>query len=168
MWTTYLDRAFDRRSISGTVTKLNGAPCLWRSQKQKSTSLSTTESEFIAATEAAKDGLWLTTLFKELKIQVKPTIYVDHQSALKLIKNPTFHMRSKHIDTRFKIIQESYQRKQLEFLYVSSENELADILTKVLAKPTFNRLIQQLGLTTCSKLNSQWLFSQFTSLPHAH
>lgn len=101
-----------RRSVSGLLCKLNGGPILWASQQQKSVSLSSTESEYISATEGAKSALWLRSLFRELNIKITPTIYVDNSGALELIKNPKFHKRSKHIHTRFMFIRETFERNK--------------------------------------------------------
>lgn len=135
-----------RKSVSGSVTKFNGGPILWSSKQQKSISISTTESEFISATEGAKDALWLNSLFKELKIDLKPRLLIDNQSALKLIQNPQFHMRTKHIDVRYKFIRETYQLKQINFEYISTDKQLADLLTKPLPRPVFQKLLSLLGL----------------------
>ena len=83
----------------------------WSSQLQWSMELSTTEAEFIAASEEAKELLWLKRLLDELGgkgIEV-PTLYVDNVSAVKLAKNPEFHKRSKHVEVRYFFVRECYQ-----------------------------------------------------------
>ncbi|KRZ65887.1 Retrovirus-related Pol polyprotein from transposon TNT 1-94 [Trichinella papuae] len=95
-----------RRSRTGVVCMCAGGAVLWHSQKQRSVALSTTEAEYVAASEAAKDMMWLMTLFAEVtKVKQKPILFVDNMGAVKLSKNPEFHKRSKHIDVTSRTVQ---------------------------------------------------------------
>jgi hypothetical protein len=78
-----------RRSMSGVVAVYAGSAIAWSSKLQRSVTLST-EAEFITASEAAKELLWLKSLLGELdgKVSEVPTLYVDNASAVKLAKNP--------------------------------------------------------------------------------
>ncbi|UYV78722.1 hypothetical protein LAZ67_16002545 [Cordylochernes scorpioides] len=88
-----------RRSTSGVVCKLAGGAISWLSQKQISVSLSTTEAELVAASNTAKEVIWLNRLFSEISpLNEQPIIKVDNASTIKLIKNPEFHKRTKHIE----------------------------------------------------------------------
>nr|GEW80631.1 ribonuclease H-like domain, reverse transcriptase, RNA-dependent DNA polymerase [Tanacetum cinerariifolium] len=73
------------------------SPISWSTQKQATVALSSCESEFIAATAAATQALWLKRLLSRLthSDEEKITILVDNKSALALMKNPVFHGRSK-------------------------------------------------------------------------
>ena len=69
---------------------------------QPTVAMSTTEAEYMAATEAAKEALWFTGLVRELGIQqVRVPLYCDSQNAIYLVKNQVYHARTKHIDVRF-------------------------------------------------------------------
>jgi hypothetical protein len=69
---------------------------------QSTVAMSTTEVEYMAVAEAAKEGLWLIGLVRELGIQqVGVPLYCDNQSAIYLAKNQVYHARTKHIDVRF-------------------------------------------------------------------
>lgn len=96
-----------RRSTSGYVFKYNDGIISWSSERQKSVSISTMEAEYIAASEATRELVWLNRLLKEiLANDMKiPIFYMDNQSAIRLIKNPEFHKRSKHIEIRFHLIR---------------------------------------------------------------
>jgi len=61
-----------------------------------------TKAEFMAASEGAKELLWLKRLLGELggRGSEVPTLHVDNASAVKLAKNPEFHKRSKHVEVR--------------------------------------------------------------------
>ena len=136
-----------RRSTSGAVCKFAGGAVTWLSQKQKCIALSTTEAEIIAANEAAKDVIWLKRLFSDLTDLVDlPVLRCDNIGAVKLGKNPEFHKRSKHIDTRYLWIRERYISGDLKLEHVAGDNQAADILTKPVPKPKFQRLKKLMGL----------------------
>ncbi|CAL0313725.1 unnamed protein product [Lupinus luteus] len=80
----------DRESTSGYVFSMFGAPISWSSKKQDVVALSTCEAEYIAACNAAHQGLWLTSLIAELKCGElgKFELRVDNKSAINLAKNP--------------------------------------------------------------------------------
>ncbi|KMQ88815.1 gag-pol polyprotein [Lasius niger] len=96
----------DRVSYTGFVFKLANAAITWEARKQKSIALSSTEAEYMALTEAAKETVYLRNLLEEmcyLKHQSEPTtVYCDNQGAQKLMRNPMYHSRTKHIDIRHK------------------------------------------------------------------
>jgi len=71
-------------------------------------SLSTTETEYIAASIATKEAIWLRNLLSDIgrRCENATAIMIDNQSAMKLIKNPEFHSRTKHIDVRYHFIRE--------------------------------------------------------------
>lgn len=124
-----------RRSTAGMAFYLNGCLITWGSQKQKTVALSSCEAEFMAATVAAMQALWLRSLLSELTSTQKKvvTMYVDNNSAIALMKNPVFHGRSKHIDTKYHFIRECIERGQIEVKRVSTDLQKADLLTKPLA-----------------------------------
>lgn len=74
------------------------------------------------------------------------TLYMDNQSAIRLIKNPEFHKRSKHIDVRYHFIRDKYEEKCFDLEYIDTNNMLADIFTKALPAPKFNGFVGQLGI----------------------
>ena len=73
-------------------------------------------------------------------------IFVDNKSTLALAKNPIFHDRSKHIDTRYHFIRECIARKEVHLEFVKSHDHVIDILTKPLKYDTFNKLRALLGV----------------------
>ena len=139
----------DRKSTSGALFTLGGCPVSWQSQKQKVVALSSCEAEYIAATTAACQGVWLDRLLSELteKNSSKPaTIFVDNKSAIQLSKNPVFHDRSKHIEVRFHFIRESIEQGKIAVEYIRTEDQLADILTKPLGRVKFQDLHARIGV----------------------
>ena len=96
-----------RRSLTGYVFTVKGGCVSWKANLQKVVALSSTEAEFMAATEAIKEAIWLKGLAREMGFDTSNiTVYCDNQSALHLMKNPMFHERSKHIDIKLHFIKE--------------------------------------------------------------
>lgn len=137
-----------RRSVTGYVFKVSDGPITWCSKRQQGVSLSTTEAEYVAACQATKEAIWLRRLMHEIGINFdSPTnIYIDNQSAIRLIHNPEFHSRSKHIDIKYHFIREKYQSCEIEPKYVNTKNQEADILTKALPREHFQNLRCKMGL----------------------
>jgi hypothetical protein len=74
-------------------------------------------------------------------------IFVDNKSAIALVKNPVFHDRSKHIDTRFHFLRECIVKNEVEVKFVKTHDQVADIFTKPLKYDTFSKLRMLLGVT---------------------
>ena len=93
----------DRKSTSGHIFFFGGMAVSWSSQKQSIVALSSCEAEYIAATTASCQAIWMNRLIEELikNEQLKAKVTVDNQSAITLSKNPVHHSRTKHIDTRY-------------------------------------------------------------------
>ncbi|OIT04828.1 hypothetical protein A4A49_65282, partial [Nicotiana attenuata] len=87
-------------------------------------------------------------LSKELNFpQIEATeICIDNKSPQALAKNPVYHDRSKHIDTRYHFIRECIAKKEIELKYVKSHDQVTDIFTKPLKFEDFQRLRSFLGM----------------------
>jgi hypothetical protein len=103
----------------------------WFSRKQKLVALSSAEDEYMAASLASCEALWLCKMLAGLfGVQLRPTvIYYDNQSCIKLLENPIFHDRSKHIDICYHFVCDYVKRGVVELQYISTEEQVADILT---------------------------------------
>lgn len=114
----------------------------WNSQRQRSVALSTTDAEYIAACQTVKEIVWLKKLLEELidPENLQTTLFLDNSSAIQLIKNFVFHKRTKHIDVCYHYIREQYEAKVFSLEYVNTKNQIADILTKLLARQVFQNL----------------------------
>ena len=137
-----------RRSTTGYLFQQSGGPVTWNSQRQATVSLSTTEAEYVAASHASKEATWLRHLLQDIgQSAKKPTmIFMDNQSAIRLVHNPKFHKRTKHIDVKYHYIREKYYNGEIDIKYVSTKNQLADILTKPLPKDQFEILRTDIGM----------------------
>ena len=93
----------DCKAISGYAFIINGGSVLWSAKQQELISLSTTESEYVAMTQAAKEALWLRSLISQLfGVTLPPTtLFSDNQSAIALTKEHQHHAHTKHIDIHF-------------------------------------------------------------------
>lgn len=89
----------DRKSTSGYYFNVGSGMVSWCSRKQKSIALSSAKAEYMAASIATRESIWLrkmlVSLFRER--MEATSVYCDNQSCIKLFKNPLFHDRSKHI-----------------------------------------------------------------------
>jgi hypothetical protein len=135
-------------STTGVLFFLGQNVISWRSQKQQVVALSSCEAEYIAAATAACQGVWLAKMLAELR-KKEPKMFglkVDNQFVVALIKNPVFHKRSKHIETRYHYICECVEAKKLKVEYVGTNGQLADILTKPLARNKFVEQRLKLGV----------------------
>jgi len=137
----------DGRSTTGHIFYYGSSPITWCSQKQDTVALSSCEAEFMAATAAACQAIWLQDLLGEImnKAQEKVVLRVDNKSAIELTKNPVFHGRSKHIHTRFHFIRNCVENEQVEVEYIPGEKQKADILTKPLARTKFKEMRSLIG-----------------------
>jgi hypothetical protein len=126
----------DKKSTSGFCFGLGSAIVLWLSRKKKSVALSSVEAEYMAASQASCEAIWLRKLLTGLFGQeLGPTmIYCDNQNCLKLTKNLVFHDRSKHIEIRYHFIRDHVQRGAVKLEYVSTDEQVAHILTKSLPR----------------------------------
>ena len=120
------------RSQSGSLVNLCGNPIMWSSRRQDVVSMSITEAEYIACSEAAKDSQWIRQLLSELGKQTVPTLYTDNEAALKLTKTQTFHRRTRHNEHRFHYIRELVDQEAIKIVGIKGKDNPADPLTKLL------------------------------------
>lgn len=145
----------DRKSTSGYVFILNGGVVSWRSFKQSVTADSTTEAEYVAASEAAKEAVWMKKFITELN--VVPTImspvplYCDNNGAIAQAKEPRSHQRSKHIDRKFHKIRELISNGDVSILKVASADNVADPLTKPMSQSQLDRHTEKMGIRYMAK-----------------
>jgi reverse transcriptase-like protein len=138
----------DRKAISGYAFMINGGAFSWSAKQQEIISLSTTESEYIAATYTAKEALWLRQLILQLfGITLDAsTLFSDNQSAIALTKEHQYHARTKHIDVRFHFIRWIIEEGKLRLVYCPTGDMVADILTKALPSTKVKHFAHELGL----------------------
>jgi hypothetical protein len=144
----FVDAAFannsDRKSQYGVTFRLgcNSGSFFSYSKKQSIITLSSTEAEYVAASEATKDILWFRSFFQELGYpQPSPTcLYEDNISCIKLTESANFNERTKHIDIRHHFLKEKVKYGIIKLIHLPTEFMISDLLTKSLPTPSFSRL----------------------------
>ena len=138
----------DCKSTSGYVFAFGTNFFCWNSQKQKVVAQSSAEAEYVAASDATKQAVWLRKVLIDLvQTQDAPTvIHCDNMSAIAICNNPVFHGKTKHIKLKFHFLREAVQESEVLLSYCPSENQMADIFTKPLPKGQFESLRLKLGV----------------------
>ncbi|KAH8283294.1 hypothetical protein KR054_012523 [Drosophila jambulina] len=139
----------DRKSCTGYLFYLAGGPISWKSEKQRSVALSSTEAEYMALSSACKEAISLRRLILEIGCGEPGTSTImntDNLSAQQLAKNPVHHSRSKHIDIRYHFVRDVVKEGQIVLKYLSTKEMIADILTKNLQKQKHWELTKKLSL----------------------
>jgi Reverse transcriptase (RNA-dependent DNA polymerase) len=142
-----------RRSTSGSIFLLHGAAILWTSGLQRTVAASTCEAEYIAASAATKNALWIRKLMADLSgsstsVAISLPIRGDNTAALALLNEPGSGSRStaKYIDLAYHFARDRVERGEVTFTYIKTSDMLADALTKALPKPAFQASCQSWGL----------------------
>jgi hypothetical protein len=109
---------------------------------------STTEAEYVAASETAKEAVWIRRILPEFQQSQDDPIVIkcDNQSAIQLTRHPDQRQKTKHIDVRYHFIRLQQEVGEIDIQYVSTADQLADILTKPLPGPRFNLIRNALGI----------------------
>ena len=131
----------DSKSISGFANIFGGAAVSWGSRKQPTVALSSSEAEFIAATESVKDVKFLRMLLEELGFpQDKPTkVLEDNNGCIFMSKNQGQHKKAKHINYRMHFIKDAVKDGEVDLTYVGTKDQAADVLTKPLGAALFTK-----------------------------
>lgn len=143
---SYGNRADIPYATRGYVTLLAGGTITWCSKKIRSeVTLSSTEAEYISASEAVAEIQWLSNLINHMTIKVpRPTLWVDNIPAIHVAENPVGHSRMKHVDIKYHHIRKAIVDGKLNIKHVRTTEQLADITTKTLTAKPFRYLASKL------------------------
>ena len=137
-------------SQSGYVFILNGAAVSWRSSKQSLVATSTTKEEYIAASEAAKERVWMKEFITKLGVgpsALDPiVIYCDNTGAIANAKEPRCHNKTKHMKLHFHSIREYVQAVDANIFKVHTDLNVADPLTKPLLRAKLDQHVESMGV----------------------
>ncbi|CAL8137817.1 unnamed protein product [Prunus armeniaca] len=140
--------ATDRRSTSGYFTFVGGNLVTWRSKKQKVVSRSSAEAEYHGMAHGVCELLWLRRLLRDLGFGPKKPmdLYCDNKAAIAIAHNPVQHDRTKHVEVDRNFIKEKVDAEIVSFPFISSEYQLADVLTKAVSTSIFHNSLDKLGM----------------------
>ena len=140
--------ANDRKSTTGYAFSLGEGMVSWSSKKQPTVALSTTEAEYMAASHCTREAIWLRQLLEDVGCKdVEGTlIWCDNQGAIALAKNPVHHARTKHIEVQHHFVREKVDNATITLEYCPTEDMLADVMTKALARDRHERLTRAIGI----------------------
>ena len=138
-----------RKSTTGSVFLFHGGPIAWCSRRQSCVATSTTEAEYVAASETAKEAVWIRRILPDFQQSENRPIVIrcDNQGAIQLTRHPDQRQKTKHIDVRYHFIRLQQEIGEIDIQYVSTTDQLADILTKPLPGPRFGLIRNALGIT---------------------
>ncbi|GJV11225.1 retrotransposon protein, putative, ty1-copia subclass [Tanacetum coccineum] len=155
----YCDAGFetdrdDTKSQTGYVFVLNGGAVDWKSSKQSTTAMSAIESEYIAASEAAMEAVWIRKFISGLGIV--PTIneplnmYCDNSAAVHYANEPGIQRGARHYHRRYHYVREYVELGEIRILKVHTDNNLADPFTKALSNRKLTQHARGMGGTSLS------------------
>jgi hypothetical protein len=127
----YATNKENRKSVSGGIHTLGGSIVSWVSKTQKSTTLSSTEAEYVALSIGAQEVKFMQMLLNEIaEVETPGIILEDNTGSIFLVKNQQVGQRTKHIDIRYHFVRELWQEKLIDVKFVNSEKNESDLQTK--------------------------------------
>ncbi|KAJ8044051.1 Copia protein [Holothuria leucospilota] len=138
----------DRKSVTGYIFQLasDGPVISWKSRKQQTVALSTCKAEYMSMAAARSQICMVNDILFDQndKLFDQVTLFCNNKGAIALAKNPVLHQRSKHIDIKYHFIGSEVQKGVVKNVYVPSEQNVADILNKPLAKSKLQKFVSHL------------------------
>jgi hypothetical protein len=143
---------FDRRSVSGYITLVLGAPVDWFSRTQKVVSLDMCGAEYVSTSTSVRESVWLYRLLIEMLgcvasgVVLEPALnlWTDNTAAIKVASDRRVYKGIKHLETKFHFIREMIEKGHVTLSYVDTLENLADLLTKSLPRVVFLKFRNQL------------------------
>ncbi|GAU16908.1 hypothetical protein TSUD_36660 [Trifolium subterraneum] len=138
----------DMKSTSGYCFSIGSSVFSWCSKKQEVVAQSTAEAEFVAATAAANQAIWLRNILADLGLKQEQStqIFVDNQAAISISYNPVFHGKTKHFNVKLFYLREVQGNGDINLVYCKTEDQAADIFTKPSPLSKFEFLRKKLGI----------------------
>ena len=132
----------DRKSTTGYIVRLYGNVIHWKSRKQGSVTKSSTAAEYVALSEAVSEILLIRDVLSSFKVEIKNPVnmYEDNSGAVSIAKYGNFTKKSKYIEVHYHFVNENYEKGLIDVVKISSEKNVADILTKALGRVRFENL----------------------------
>ncbi|CAL8178291.1 unnamed protein product [Prunus armeniaca] len=137
--------ATDRHSMSGYFTFVGGNLVIWRSKKQKVVFRSSVEVEYRGMAHGVCELLWLRRLLRDIGFGSKKPmdLYCDNKATIAIAHNPVQHDCTKHVEVDRNFIKQKLDAEIVSFPFISSEYQLADVLTKAVSTSIFYNLLDK-------------------------
>ncbi|GJY15384.1 putative ribonuclease H-like domain-containing protein [Tanacetum coccineum] len=127
----YACASLDRKSTTGGCQFLGSRLILWKCKKQTVVENSTTEAEYLAASNCCGQVLWIQNQLLDYGYNFMNTkIFIDNESTIIIIKNLVFHSKTKNIKIRHHFIRDSYEKRLIQVIKIHTDHNVADLLTK--------------------------------------
>jgi len=125
-----------------------GGTISWKSKKQASVLLSTTEAEYYALGIACQEAVWMKQFCQEILMPLNNSIHIysDNTGMIALSDNPVFHNQLKHIDIQWHFVRDLICSKTIHTSHIPRTQNSVDFLTKALSRPEHERCIELLGM----------------------
>ncbi|GJZ63459.1 retrovirus-related pol polyprotein from transposon TNT 1-94 [Tanacetum coccineum] len=145
-YSNYAGCNMDRKSTSGTCQLLKDKLVCWSAKKQQYVAMSSAKAEYVAADRCCANILWMKSQLTDYDILYeKVPIFCNNTCAISNFKQSIFALKG-HIDIRYHFIRDHILKGDIELHFIPTQYQLANIFTKPLDKPTFKRLIIELGM----------------------
>ncbi|GJS64248.1 putative ribonuclease H-like domain-containing protein [Tanacetum coccineum] len=152
----------DRKSITGGCQFLRQRLISWQCKKQTIVATSTTEAEYVAATNCCEQVLWVQNQLLGYGFNFMNTkIHIDNESTICIVKNQVYHSKTKHIEIRQHFIRDCYKKKLIKVEKIHTYLNVADLLTKSFDGPRFNFLVVSIGIAWICRCKEGVLRSLF-------
>ncbi|GJW13213.1 putative ribonuclease H-like domain-containing protein [Tanacetum coccineum] len=143
----YGGASLDRKSTTGGCQFLGRRLISWQCKKHTIMANSTTDAEYVAATNCYGQVLWIQNQTMEYGFNLMNTrIHIDNESTISVIKNLVAHSRTKHIEIQFHFIRHCYEKRLIEVIEIHTDSNVADLLTKGFEVTRFNFLVVSIGM----------------------
>jgi hypothetical protein len=135
----------NRISVTGFIIYLLGVPICWRSKGQKGVTMSSSEAEYVAMSEAVKEIRFIYFLLKGMGVDVNLSIIVrcDNVGAIFMAENSSSGIRTRHIDTRYHVVREHVKDGLIKIVFVKSSTNDADMFTKNVGKEAYEKHVNK-------------------------
>ncbi|GJT85074.1 putative ribonuclease H-like domain-containing protein, partial [Tanacetum coccineum] len=149
----YARASLDRKSTTGGCQFLGCRLISWQCKKQTVVANSITEAEYIAALNCCRQVIWIQNQLLDYGYNFMQTkIHIDNESTICIVKNPVFHLKTKHIEIRHNFIRDSNKKKLIQMIKIHTDQNVIDLLPKAFDVSRFQYLITSIQLLLLVKL----------------
>nr|GEY82355.1 putative ribonuclease H-like domain-containing protein [Tanacetum cinerariifolium] len=143
----YAGASLDMKFTTGGCQFFGSRLISWQCKKQTVVGNSTTEVEYVAASNCRGQILWIKNQMLDYGYNFMNTkIFIDNEITICIVKYPVFHSKTKNIDIRHHFIRDSYEKRLIQVIKIHIDHNIADLLTKAFDVSRFHYLITSIGM----------------------